>query len=148
MSDWTERGFQRRVLVDSAAYFATAETREVNHSVARTIAQGLREQRWRVYTTNFVIAEAHALILARQGRDVAARFLFDIEQSRGTAIVRASAADEHRARWIIDRYDDKDFSLTDAISFAVMERLGIPFAFTFDHHFTQYGWTVLTPDHF
>jgi predicted nucleic acid-binding protein len=33
--------------------------------------------------------------------------------------------------------------LTDAISFAVMERLRIPQAFTFDHNFAQFGWNVL-----
>jgi predicted nucleic acid-binding protein len=40
--------------------------------------------------------------------------------------------------------DDKDFTLTDATSFAVMERLGITYAFTFDHPFTQYGFIALT----
>jgi predicted nucleic acid-binding protein len=45
---------------------------------------------------------------------------------------------------IIYQYDDKDFSLTDATSFAVMERLRVPAAFTFDRHFAQYGFTVLT----
>jgi len=34
-------------------------------------------------------------------------------------------------------------SLTDAASFAVMERLRLPAAFTFDRHFAQYGFTVL-----
>ena len=43
------------------------------------------------------------------------------------------------------QYQDKDFPMVDAISFAVMERLGISVAFAFDQHFTQYGWTALTP---
>ena len=43
------------------------------------------------------------------------------------------------------QYQDKDFPLVDAISFSVMERLGISVAFAFDQHFTQYGWTALTP---
>ncbi|GFP36049.1 hypothetical protein HKBW3S43_01837, partial [Candidatus Hakubella thermalkaliphila] len=37
-------------------------------------------------------------------------------------------------------------SLTDATSFAVMERLKIPYTFAFDRNFTQYGLTVLTVD--
>lgn len=33
----------------------------------------------------------------------------------------------------------KEFSFTDCTTFAVMERLKIPAAFTFDEHFRQYG---------
>ncbi len=81
--------------------------------------------------------------MGRHGRDVAARVLRDIDASAGTTVVRVSARDERRAREIIERYDDKEFSLTDAISFAVMERLRIGSAFTFDRHFAQYGFAVL-----
>jgi predicted nucleic acid-binding protein len=35
--------------------------------------------------------------------------------------------------------------LTDAISFAVMERPGIGHAFAFDRHFAQYGVALLDP---
>jgi predicted nucleic acid-binding protein len=41
--------------------------------------------------------------------------------------------------------EDKDYSYVDATSFAVMERLGIETAFTFDRHFEQYGWKRLSP---
>jgi uncharacterized protein len=51
-----------------------------------------------------------------------------------------------RGREIIYRYGDKDFTLTDATSFAVMERLAITRAFSFDHHFSQYGFTILSGD--
>jgi uncharacterized protein len=60
-----------------------------------------------------------------------------------TLIIRVSEADERRAREILVRYDDKEFSLTDATSFAVRERLDITQAFTFDHHFVQFGFRAL-----
>jgi uncharacterized protein len=55
-----------------------------------------------------------------------------------------TSADVQRAKAIIYQYDDKDFSLTDATSFAVMERIRVPAVFTFDRHFAQYGFTILT----
>lgn len=45
-----------------------------------------------------------------------------------------SLADEEKTKQIIRRYTDKPFSYTDAVSFAVMERLGVKEAFAFDPH--------------
>jgi predicted nucleic acid-binding protein len=54
-------------------------------------------------------------------------------------VLRVRPADERRAREILERFDDKEFSYVDATSFAVMERSGIPAAFTFDDDFRQFG---------
>ncbi len=61
-----------------------------------------------------------------------------------TTLVSVSDADERCAREILARYDDKQFSLTDATSFAVIDRLSIPRTLTFDDDFRQYGLNVLT----
>ena len=133
----------RRVLLDTSAFFALTAPRDDDHHTALGIQQRLITERWRLYTTNLVLAETHALLLTRLGRTIALRTLQRIDHSTMT-IVRISVADENRAREIITRYDDKDSSLTDATSFAVMERLRIPHAFTFDRDFAQYSLTVLT----
>jgi hypothetical protein len=46
--------------------------------------------------------------------------------------------EEDRAREIVAWYSDKDWTLCDAISFAVLHVRGIRRAFTFDRHFLQY----------
>jgi predicted nucleic acid-binding protein len=90
------------------------------------------------------VAECHALLLARLNRRIALQFLDQIERTAVRLIV-VTPADLRRAHEIVRQYDDKDFSLTDATSFAIMERLSIRYAFTFDSDFSQYGITVLTP---
>ena len=134
-----------RLLIDTSAYYALADPTDTHHEVASTIIRRLAAASVRLFTTNFLLAETHALILVRRGRAPALRALQEIERS-STTIVRVSVDDERRARAIVEQYEDKNFSLTDATSFAVMERLGITAAFTFDHNFTQYGLTVVTPD--
>jgi len=78
--------------------------------------------------------------------DLAVSFLNSIEDSRSTTIVQPTIADQRPAVAVLDRYRDKDLSFADAISFVVMERLGISDAFAFDTDFSQFGWTILVPD--
>lgn len=135
----------RRAFIDTSAFYALADARDDNHNAARAIQDLLTTERWRLLTTNFVLAETHALTLSRLGRNVAAQVLRQIDLSP-TMVVRATQADEQEARAILSTYDDKNFSLADAISFAIMKRMDINVAFTFDHNFTQYGLTALTPE--
>lgn len=130
----------RRAFVDSSAYLGLLDADDEHHEAAVAIISDLARAGWRQLTTNALIIECHALLLSNLGIATAARFLQDIDASR-TTIVRVRASDEARAKQIIFQYTDKDFSFTDAISFAVMERLGITWAFTFDRHFAQYGFT-------
>jgi predicted nucleic acid-binding protein len=50
------------------------------------------------------------------------------------------------AAWeVFRRFRDKDWSFTDCVSYAVMQRLQITTAFSFDHHFTQFGTITVVP---
>lgn len=133
---------RRAVFVDSSAYGALANPRDQDHRQAVALARHLTEERLRFYTTNFVVAETHALVLSRAGRDVAYRLLTQLDASK-QIVVRVGEDDEQNARRVIASYRDKDFSLVDALSFVVMERLHILTAFTFDRHFQQYGFAVV-----
>lgn len=81
-------------------------------------------------------------MLHKLGYVTARAFLDQIDRG-STTVIRVSSTDERRAREIISQYSDKSFSLADATSFAVMERLRISYAFTFDRHFAQYGFVLL-----
>lgn len=126
------------LFVDSSGYYSLADTAERRHRDAVAALHRAAVEPWRALTTNFVRAEAHALILNRLGRPAAMRFLHGLAAGT-TTLERVSPADEARALTIIEQFQDKTFSLTDATSFAVMERLGITHAFHFDEDFRQYG---------
>jgi predicted nucleic acid-binding protein len=134
----------RTLFVDTSAFFASSNRRDLNFLAARRVLARAERQRLRLLTTTFIVAEAHALFLSRLGRTAGVGFLQFVADSE-IVLIRPHESDEQTAREIIYRYTDKDFSLTDAISFAVMERLGITTAFTFDRDFTQYGFATAQP---
>jgi predicted nucleic acid-binding protein len=133
---------RRRILVDSSAFLALRDRDDEHHAEAVAIFSRLAVGRYRLYTTNTMLIESHALILSVLGNRQASRFLQEIDQG-STTVIRVRQSDEERAKQILFRYTDKDFSFNDAISFVVMERLGLSLAFTFDQDFAQYGFSPL-----
>lgn len=131
------------IFVDTSAFYALADTTEGSHRRATPIARELERARARLVLSNFIRAEAHALILNRLGRHAADRFIAELASAPHNTLVRVSEADEQAALSLIARYHDRTFTLTDATSFVIMERLHITHAFTFDRNFVQYGFVTL-----
>ena len=48
--------------------------------------------------------------------------------------------DHARARELFLQYDDAAIDMTDSLSFAIMERLGLDSAFTFDSDYETHGF--------
>jgi uncharacterized protein len=132
----------RRIFLDSSGYLALVNPRDAYHQQAAAGATLVGRELWRPYTSNYVIAEAHALFLARLGRHHAATFLDQFEAS-ATTILWIQPPEATRAQAIIRQYADKNCSLTEATSFVLMERYRIGVALTSDRNFAQYGFVTL-----
>jgi uncharacterized protein len=126
---------RRGVLWDSSAILAVLDADDADHQRAVAIAREIASERLPSFVTNYIEVEAHALLLRKLGRALAREWLL----TGGLPVIRALPEEENRAREIIARHSDKDWSLCDAISFAVLDARRIRRAFTFDHHFLQYG---------
>jgi predicted nucleic acid-binding protein len=132
----------RRILLDSSGYLALISTRDAHHLAATEAINLIAREQWHTFTSTYVIAEAHALFLTRLGHDPAILFLRQFEKT-STLVLQVRPADVARAHEIIYQYDDKNFSLTDATSFVLIERLRIGAALTTDGNFAQYGFQML-----
>jgi predicted nucleic acid-binding protein len=130
----------RAVLWDSSAILARLDADDADHARAVAVARQIASEGRPSFITNYIEVEAHALLVHKLGRTIAREWLL----TGRLPVVRALPVEDERAREIVTRHTDKDWTLCDAISFAVLEGRHIARAFTFDHHFRQYGrWQVL-----
>ena len=125
----------RAVLWDSSAILALLDADDADHGRAVAVARDIASERRPSFITNYIEAEAHALLLRKLGRALAREWLL----TGGLSVMPALLAEEQRAKEILARHTDKDWTLCDAISFAVLDARRVTRAFTFDHHFRQYG---------
>lgn len=136
------------ILVDTGVFYAQLAEDDTNHLIALAFFRDVTEP---LVTTKYVVFEAHGLMQrisnvrpAIDMRPAALRFLDSIEGGLAR-VLDVTDADHVAARAIVERHRDKTYSLCDALSFAVMERLKISRAASFDAHFRQYGKFVVLP---
>ena len=125
----------RGVLWDSSAILALVDAHDADHARAVEIATQIAAERRPSFITNYIEAETHALLLRKLGRVVARQWLLTGQ----LPVVAVLPTEEQKAKDILARHVDKDWTLCDAISFAVLDARRVSRAFTFDRHFRQYG---------
>lgn len=133
------------VFVDTAAWIALLNRSDDLHERAMQVMQTLRTQNRRLLTTEFVLLEVADALSAPSVRSRTVAFLGGLR--RLPLLETLPFADElHAAGWVLYRNrPDKDWGLTDCISFACMTDHQIAQAFTSDHHFEQAGFSILLP---
>ena len=131
------------VFVDTSALYALFNGNDRDHDSAKACMQDLIKNQSSLIISNFVLDEIYTLLLTRTNREIALTIIETLIDE--WVIERISSEDEERAFRILKTSQDKSYSYTDATSFALIERLSIPFAFSFDKHFSQYG-LIVTPD--
>jgi len=138
----------RRVFIDSSAFFALIARQDMFHRESVALFSRAQSERWELLTTNATVFECHALLLnrSRPGRQNAITFLDLIERDE-YRIERVGRRDEQQAIQLVRAHQHKTYSLCDALSFAVMGRLGVVDAIAFDEDFQSYGsFTTLRAD--
>ena len=130
---------ERAVLVDTSAFYARLDRDDQWYQEALRGFDRLGQESRPVYTTNLIVAETYNLAMVRLGCSLAQRWLEAI-QSVNLVFQRP----EHHSvvQRTLERNSGRGFSYADALSFVVMEEMGIRTAFAFDRHFQEYGWAM------
>jgi predicted nucleic acid-binding protein len=124
------------IFIDSSAIVALVDSDDASHSAAVGAYRDLVRAGYRLFTTNYVVAETFDLLRTGVGPLVARQFLRDSK----LAVYHADEQDERRARrLILDASAGTNLTLVDAVSLVIMERLGVADAFAVDPSFLAGG---------
>jgi predicted nucleic acid-binding protein len=127
------------VFADTYYYLALVNPKDEGHTKAIAFAKSTTRP---MVVTDWVITEVADGLCAVTNRPVFARIL-KIIQGPSTEIVHFNASLMDRGLHLFAERQDKDWPLTDCISFLVMQERAINEALTADHHFEQAGFVAL-----
>lgn len=131
----------RRLFADTHFYIALLNRGDASHQAARDFYE--KEDFDQIVTTAWVLGELADGMAGGRCREGCAKFIDYLRQDEETDIIEASADVYWQGFDLYQRRPDKEWSLTDCISFVVMADEGLTEALTGDHHFEQAGFTAL-----
>jgi predicted nucleic acid-binding protein len=131
------------VFADSYYYLAFLNPRDAGHTAAIDFSKSFLG---RSVTTEWVLTEVADAMSGLEQRKLFLELLSLIRHQPGLEIVEASHDLFERGISLFEQRPDKAWSLTDCISFVVMQQRGITDALTADRHFLQAGYAALLAD--
>jgi predicted nucleic acid-binding protein len=161
------------IFVDTGGWVGYISPDDEYHLQAKDWMHGNRQI---LVTTDYVLDESLTLLKARgepaRAQQLGSLLFGDVGTATATATAAATAAatdspslsaanigsgsivrlyyltpDDILAAWqVFRRYEDKEWSFTDCTSKVVIEKLGLTRAFSFDHHFHQFGTVSVVPE--
>jgi uncharacterized protein len=131
------------VFLDAAYAIALASSTDALHNQALDLADELETGGTRFVTTWAVLLEIGNALSKVHYRHAAVQLLSSLHSDSNVEIVPLSGLLLERAVKLYAERPDKEWGLTDCVSFVVMDERGIGDALTADEHFKQAGFRAL-----
>lgn len=126
------------IFVDTSAFVALVNPSSPVHQPSKDIFWELAKQRWRLITTNLVVADTYNWIVSEMGLELARTWL---KVAQELNIERITFEDEMLAAEILQTQLMQDaICYSTAANFAVMQRLGIEQVFSFKRVYKDFGF--------
>jgi uncharacterized protein len=130
------------IFVDTGVWYAANVAEDPSHQVSREL---LRQGDGRLLTTDYVLDELVTLLTMRGHRAVAVTLCSELWKGTICRLAWTTPNDAAEAWDVFIKFEDKRWSFTDCVSYAVMKRLEVNEAFSLDEHFEQFGFILVKP---
>jgi predicted nucleic acid-binding protein len=130
----------RSIFLDTGYIIALEAADDQSHSIARDHWQSVIAALPRLITTSYVFDEVVTFFNNRNQHAKAVEVGNRLLTSPSVHFVHVDDAIFYDAWRYFEKHSDKDYSLTDCVSFVLMNNLDVHHAFTFDKHFVQAGF--------
>jgi len=135
------------IYMDTSAMIALASRTDKNHKKAREFFEKSIRSGIKFVVGRPVLVEFLNGVSKRVNKKTAIQLYKSYAKSMVVIIEKEREEDWEKAWEIFEKYEDQNgMDVVDCLSFAIMERLKIREAFTFDKDFEVYGFKRL-PDH-
>jgi len=134
------------VFVDSSALKANYDSGDDYHEEATELMQKIADRETEIssfITTDYVLDEAITLTRFAHSHRKAVELAEATLTSKFMRVVFSDEGLFSEGMRIFKQHSDKEWSLTDCVSFATMRKYAVKTAFSFDAHFKQFGLVVI-----
>lgn len=132
-----------KVFVDTAAWLALINFDDDFHEIAKQIRKNLEKENYQFITSDFVFLEVADALTTPFMRQKTIAFINRVKKLTYLHVIPVSNYLFEEGWQLYSQRLDKDWGLTDCISFVIMQQHNISLAFTSDKHFQQAGFTRL-----
>jgi predicted nucleic acid-binding protein len=132
-----------RLFLDTGYVIARFNRRDQHHGTAKRLAETVSAAR-ELWTTDAVLLEVAAAFSHPDHRAIAIRIWHEFHGGNSRChSCEVAGSRLHQAVELFAQRSDKAWSLTDCLSFVVMDEAQLSAALTADHHFIQAGFGAL-----
>lgn len=134
------------VFVDSSAFKANYDSGDNYHEEAAELMRKIAARETEVssfMTTDYVLDEAVTLTRFAHSHSKAVELAEATLASKFMKVIYSDEGLFSDGMRIFKQHSDKEWSLTDCVSFAAMRKYDVRTAFTFDSHFKQFGFAII-----
>lgn len=128
------------IFVDTGYLLALELSNDINHQAALSHWQNAVKALPPLVTTSYVFDEVMTFFNSRGFHSKAVQVGNNLLHSPSVRLIHIDEALFYEGWAYFQKHQDKEYSLTDCISFVVMQQQGIHTAYAFDKHFSQAGF--------